>query len=365
MSVIDHYQDEGSIIIGLTATPERLDGKGLGDVFDAIVEEVTVRELIDSGHLADYEYFAPHVPDLDGVKKTGGDYNRGATAKTMNKPSITGDLIAHYSKHLSGKRALVFAAGVKHSQSIVECFVEAGVPTAHLDAKTPTSVREAVLASFGRGDILVVSNVDLFDEGFDVPECQGVLIARPTASFVKHRQMIGRCLRPKADESNAVILDHAGNFLRHGMPDDITEWDLADKPGKKSDAPRHKQCPVCFAVLPMGAQECTACGHIFGAVPRSGPEFVDGDLSRVKQKRWTKIEKRELYTSLMAKARAMGYKPGWAKRRYRAKVKVWPRGFVGEVDEESFDACQHIKLDESTERCKHCSEYCGPEAANY
>lgn len=366
MAVIEHYQQQGTIIVGLTATPERLDGKGLGDVFDGIVEEVTVRELIDRDFLADYDYYAPNVPDLTGVKKTGGDYHRGGAAAAMNKPTITGNLVKHYRKHLNGKRALVFAAGVANSQNIVGAFRDAGIPAAHLDGTTPDGERKRVLAAFEAGTIHVVSNVDLFDEGFDVPACAGVLIARPTQSFVKHRQMIGRCLRVKPDGSRAVILDHAGNFLRHGMPDDVTEWDLNDKPTKREDAPKHKQCPVCFAVVPVAAQTCDCCGHVFKVkTPRQGPEFKEGDLGKVKQKRWTTAEKRALYETLMAKARAMGHKPGWAKRRYRAEVKVWPRGFVKQVDEASFDQCQHMKVEESTDRCRHCGEYCGPDASSY
>lgn len=361
MTVVSHYQALGAIIIGLTATPERLDGKGLGDVFDTIVEEVTVRELIDRGFLADYDYFAPSIPDLTGVKKTGGDFHRGGVSAAMNKPTITGNLVKHYRKHLSGKRVLVFAAGVAHSQSVVAAFRDSGIPAAHLDGTTPEAKRKETLADFEAGTTLVVSNVDLFDEGFDVPSCQGVLIARPTQSFVKHRQMIGRCLRAKDDGSKAIILDHAGNFLRHGMPDDITEWDLNDKPTKKEEAPKHKQCPVCFAVLAVHVQECSSCGHVFTKQERAGPVFEDGELGKVKQKLLTPEDKHELYTVLMAKARSLGYKPGWAKRQYRLKSKVWPRGFAGAVDKASFDACSHVRVDNETKRCNHCQQFMGEE----
>ena len=360
MSVVQRYQQTGAIIVGLTATPERLDGKGLGDVFDTIVETVTVRELIESGHLADYEYFAPSLPDLTGVKKTAGDFHRGGAAAAMDKPTITGNLVRHYQKHLGGRRALVFAAGVDHSKKLVAAFDLAGIAAAHLDAKTPEAERRETLAKFGAGDIQVVSNVDLFDEGFDVPACQGVVIARPTQSFVKHRQMIGRCLRVKADGSRAIILDHAGNFLRHGMPDDITEWSLDDKAKTPTETPSYKQCPQCFAVLAIQDRACHCCGYVFTRVPRSGPEFQDGTLEKVKQKRWTTSEKRDLYRTLMAKARASGYMPGWAKRQYRNKTKVWPKGFVDEIDRASFRLCKHRKMSQATGRCKHCGDYCGP-----
>jgi len=365
MRVIEHYMAQGSIIIGLTATPERLDGKGLGDVFDTIVEEVTVRELIDRDFLADYDYFAPDVPDLKGVGKTGGDYNRKLTGALMNRPAITGNLLAHYQRHMNGKRALVFAAGIAHSQAVAEAFRAAGVSAAHLDGSSPEAERKEILAKFEAGEIMVVSNVDLFDEGFDVPACQGVLIARPTQSFVKHRQMIGRCLRRKDDGSKAIVLDHAGNFLRHGMPDDVTDWDLHDKPTKKEEAPKHKICKGCFAVLPVHLRECPQCGHVFRTKPRQGPEIKPGELRKVKQKVWATAEKEALYTSLMAQARAMGYAPGWAKHAYKRKVKVWPRGFTKKVDAASFKLCEHVKLESEVDRCRHCGEFRGASWSDY
>jgi len=363
MGVVAEYTKRGAIIIGLTATPERLDGKGLGDVFSAIVEEVTVRELIDAGSLSEYRYFAPYTPDLTGIKKVGGDYSTGATSERMNKSSVTGNLVTTYRKHLDGKRALVFACSIEHSKAIVEQFKAQGISAAHLDGTTPGGERASVLADFAAGRTLVVSNVDLFDEGFDCPAVAGVLIARPTQSFTKHRQMIGRSLRPFAGKEFAVILDHAGNFLRHGMPDDVTEWTLESKV-EKEPAAKHKSCPECYAVLPVSASVCPCCGYVFSAAPRSGPEFKDGDLNEVQQKRWTQPEKELLFRTLLAQASCGGYMVGWAKRQYRLKTRVWPKGLKA-IEEQAMRDCHHARVDDATQRCRFCGAFTGTNVGAY
>ena len=351
MLVVEYYMAQGAVVIGLTATPERLDGQGLGQIFDTIVEEVTVRFLIEHGFLADYEYFAPATPDLSAVNKVAGDFNTQATAAVMDRPEMVGDIVEHYQRHLSGQRALCFATRITHSLSIVEDLQTAGVPAAHLDGTDSREEREDTIAAFAEGKILVLSNVNLFDEGFDIPACQGVIIARPTMSFVRHRQMIGRAMRPKENGSKATILDHAGNYQRHGMPDDPHEWDL-DCVAAPVGESKHKSCPECFAVIPVGVRECPYCGFEFEVRERKKPEMAEGQLQRIKVA-WTPERKRELYRSVMAQARVLGRKPGWASYVYKAKVGSWPTGFVAEIKRESFRLCEH-KVWSIDAGCNHC-----------
>lgn len=358
--VISHYREQGALIIGLTATPERLDGRGLGEFFDRIIEPTTVRELIERGYLCDYRYYAPHVPDLDGIKKVGGDFSKKGIQGIMNRPTIVGDLVTHYIRLLSGKKVMVFASGIRHSMRIVDAFIAEGIAAAHLDGKTPTAKRIETMARLRSGEIKVVSNVGLFGEGVDVPDLDGVIVARPTASLTWHRQAIGRSLRVADGKPHAIILDHSGNYLRHGMPDDIIDWRLEDKPTKKGEPSKHKNCPVCFAVLPVAQRQCTECGHIFAPQPRKGPEYTDGDLEEVKAKRWTKEEKRALYASLLETARIKGNRVGWCKHKYKAKTKVWPRG-MKDLERAAFDACQHIRVDSTTDRCRFCEIFCGKD----
>lgn len=355
--VIAHYRNAGALVIGLTATPERLDGKGLGEFFQTIIEPTTVRELIDREYLAPYRYFAPHVPGLDGIKKIGGDYSKKGLTGAMNKPSITGDIVSHYLKMLAGQQAMVFACGIKHSMALIEAFTAAGVSAAHLDGKTPKAERSETIRRFRAGEINVISNVGLFGEGVDVPNLAGVIIARPTASMTWHRQAIGRSLR-YVENKTAIILDHSGNWTRHGMPDEIVEWRLEDKETKKSDAPKHKYCPICFAVLKLHVKQCDQCGHIFRSKPRTGPEIKGGELEEVSQRKWTKEAKRELYASLLEVARLKGYMVGWCKRRYKRETYVWPRG-MKDLEKASFAKCGHVREDATTERCRYCGEFLG------
>ena len=355
MTTLAHYIERKAVIIGMTATPERLDGKGLGDVFHEIVEQVTVRELIDGGSLSEYRYYAPHVPDLTGIRRVGGDFSRRGSGEVMGKSEVVGNLVTQYQKHLTGQRALVFAVSIAHSMAVVGQFQAAGIPAAHLDGTTPERERAATLADFAAGRVLVVSNVDLFDEGFDCPATAGVLIARPTQSLTKHRQMIGRALRPYPGKQHAIILDHAGNFLRHGMPDDVLEWSLDDR-AEPREAPKHKACPKCYATLPVHVQTCPACGFVFGGIaPRRGPEFKDGDLGEVKQKIWTKPEKESLYRRLLAEASARGHLMGYARRLYREQTKVWPRGFK-HLEQEARESCAHWRVEAG--RCRFCGCDC-------
>lgn len=358
MATLGHYMQRGAVIIGMTATPERLDGRGLGDVFHEIVEEVTVRELIESGSLSAYKYYAPHSPDLTGIRKVGGEFSRRGSSEVMGKAEVVGDLVTQYQKHLSGQRALVFAVGIAHSLAVVSQFQRAGIPAAHLDGTTPDRERSETLAAFAAGRVLVVSNVDLFDEGFDCPATAGVLIARPTASLTKHRQMIGRALRPYPGKAHAIILDHAGNFARHGMPDDVLEWSLEDR-AEPREAPGHKPCPKCYAICPAHAKTCAECGHQFGGAraPRNGPDFKDGELEEVAQKIWTPREKAKLYGLLLREAMHNGNLIGYAKRRYREQTKVWPRGgWRVELERLAREACGHWRVEDG--RCRFCQIEC-------
>jgi DNA repair protein RadD len=355
--VIDAYRLKGAWIVGMTATPERLDGKGLGEFFKSIVEPVTVRELIDRGFLSEYRYLAPHVPEVEKLKKIGGDYARGGLSQLMNRREIVGNAVEHYKRFMDGGQCMAFACGIEHSKAIVEAFNTAGISAAHLDGTTPRAERLATMELFRAGGIRVLSNVGLFGEGVDVPQLRGVLILRPTTSMAMHRQIVGRSLRVAEGKPNAIIIDMSGNWLRHGMPDDICEWDLGDRT-RRQDAPKHKTCPGCYAVLPVAVSDCPICGHVFTRKPRTGPDEVDGELHEVKQRKWAKEEKADLYDSLCLEARTRGYLKGWVGRKYRAKTKVWPKGF-GDIWKKHVKRCGHVRLDSATERCRFCGVYCG------
>lgn len=312
-------------VLGLTATPWRLDGRGLGNWYSHMVQGPTVADLIASGSLSPYRLFAPSLPDLSGVESQAGDFKSRSLASVMDKPSITGDAVQHYQQLCAGKRAVAFGVSIEHSGNIAAQFRAAGIPAEHVDGQMDHAHRDAAVARFVGGETLVLCNADLFGEGFDVPAIEAAILLRPTQSLSLYLQQVGRALRPCEGKERAIILDHAGNSLRHGLPDDEREWTLDDrekrKRGEKSESPV-RQCLKCFRVY-RPAQQCPGCGH---AAPvqsreieqRSG-SLVEVDASAAKRARW--LEEKDCHTldDWQRLARERGYKSGWAHHRWQAR----------------------------------------------
>jgi len=313
-------------ILGLTATPWRLDGQGLGTWFGQMVSGPTVAELIEAKSLSPYRLFAPATPDLTGVKTAAGDYQRGALAKAMDKPAIVGDAIGHYQRLCAGKRAVAFAAGVDNSKHIAAQFCAAGVPAEHVDGSMPGEARDAAVDRFRRGETLILSNADLFGEGFDVPAIEAAILLRPTKSLSLYLQQVGRALRPFEGKTEAIILDHAGNSLVHGLPDDEREWDLEDRERRKkataSEVPV-RQCEECFFVY-RPAPRCPQCGHAPTVRVRE-IEQIEGSLEEVKQADrralFREQSKANSFEALVELGRARGYKNPtfWARKVWSSR----------------------------------------------
>jgi superfamily II DNA or RNA helicase len=313
-------------VLGLTATPWRLDGAGLGRWYGKMVLGPTTGELIDEGSLSHYRLFAPATPDLTGVGTVGGDYTRSALSAAMAKPQIVGDAIGHYRRLCAGKRAVVFAAGVENSRSIAAQFNAAGIPAEHVDGSMAVEERDGAVERFRRGETLILSNADLFGEGFDVPATEAAILLRPTKSLSLHLQQVGRALRPAPGKTEAIILDHAGNSLFHGLPDDAREWTLDDREKRKRAASSEtpvSQCKSCFFVY-RPAPTCPACGH---AAPVQAREIkqVEGTLEEVRRGEAAKVDRRrevgraQTLEQLQELGRQRGYKPGWALAVWNAR----------------------------------------------
>lgn len=337
---INFYRERGTKILGFTATPRRLDGRPLSDLFDRLVLGPSPRWLIDNGFLSDFRAFAPSEVDLTGVKKKMGDYDLAALEAAVNKPSLTGDAARHYLKLAKGTRALAYCVSIKHSESVAAHFNEQGIPAAHIDGTTPRAEQRRIIGAFADGEIHVLCNVDLLTTGFDLSAQAGrevpvetIIGLRPTASVALHLQMLGRGLRRKPYP--AIFLDHAGNLKRHGFPDDEWEWTLAGqpkrgKPEKATDAvTRH--CPECHA-LHRPAPTCPECGHEYPVQSRR-IEQVDGTLTEIRaddrrlQARREQSACRSL-EDLKDLAAARGYSQKWAEHVWAARqnrAAQWPR----------------------------------------
>jgi len=268
--------------IGLTATPVRLDGKGLSLHFQKIILGPTVNDLIARGFLADYEVYAPQLADTAGLHTRAGDYAKDEVAALMEKPTITGDAISHYKRLAFGKRAIVFASSIKHSRQIAAQFLEHRIPAAHVDGETERDERLRIMRAFREGTIRVVSNVDLFGEGVDVPSIEAAILLRPTKSLGLYLQQVGRALRPSEGKTHAIIIDHVGAVRYHGLPDEPHEWTLdgVDRERQKKDSVVGvKICPDCFRAVRAVVKVCP-CGHSF--VPKERKlAHVDGELQKV------------------------------------------------------------------------------------
>lgn len=271
-------------VLGVTATPERLDGKGLGLLFDDMVMGPTVAELTEQGFLSPAEVYAPSKPDLSRTRTRMGDYVTADLEGAMDKPSITGSAVSHYTKLAAGKRAVAFCVSVKHAKDVAEDFRRAGYSASHVDGGMDDRERDSVLDKFERGEIQILTSCDLISEGFDLPAIEVAILLRPTKSLSMYLQQVGRAIRPSPGKDKTIVLDHAGNTKMHGFIDEHREWQLtADSARKKRTAEEVaatiRSCPKCFAEH-RPSPVCPRCGHVYQLKSRK-VEQRDGELVQI------------------------------------------------------------------------------------
>jgi len=315
-------------LLGVTGTPIRLSGEGLGDLFQTMVQGPSPRELIELGALSPYRLFAPTGVDLTGVHSRMGDFVRGELLAAVDKPSITGDAVKHYQKLAPGRRAVAFCISVEHAVHVSESFRAAGISAQAIDGGMDRTLRASVLSEFSAGRIQVLASCDLISEGFDVPAIEAAILLRPTQSVGLYLQQVGRALRTFPGKTEAIILDHAGNVSRHGLPDEERVWSLdgsAKKKGaQKSEVPV-KTCGSCFATVASAATHC-ACGFEFPVVKRE-VEHVEGELQEVDLATAVRMRRAEQGRAqseqdLVAIGRQRGMKRPelWARHVIRARM---------------------------------------------
>lgn len=336
--VVDAYPK--AVLVGLSATPQRTDGKALGDMYDTIVKGPSIRWLQQEGFLCDYVLFAPSVGiDVSEVKTTAGDYNKGDLEKAADKPTITGDAVAHYKKLANGKRAVVMCVSIKHAQHVADSYNQAGIPAASIEGSMTTEQRNKVLQDFESGVIKVITNVQLLVEGVDIPAIEVVQWLRPTQSLIVYMQGNGRGLRPHDEKEHLIILDHVGNALRHGLPCETREWSLdgeqKGKRKKQDDEPdvNVTQCGKCYAVFKSGVDECPMCGaeverkerklnEVEGELEQVDMEAVKADRKRSRMEQGQANGLRDLIA--LGKRRGMKNASGWAINVFCARSSKKP-----------------------------------------
>jgi len=285
--------------LGVTATPERLDRKGLGShadgIYDVMIEGPDTYWLIKNGFLSKYKIAIPDSDYQNYLKSSSdkSDYSKKAMMEAVKQSHIIGDVVKEYLRHAKGKQAILFGTDIETVHQMEKQFISQGIPAKALDSKCSDKERIENMIDFEEKRIQVLLNVDLFDEGLDVPGIECVIMARPTKSLGKYLQMIGRGLRLAQGKDFAIIIDHVGNIKGsggdHGLPDQPRKWtlDRIKKRGKKNNFLRICSNFMCNSPFDRALTECPWCGFKAITVSREGgsgrtpPEIVDGDLTLI------------------------------------------------------------------------------------
>ncbi len=339
--VVDHYRSKGAKILGLTATPMRNDGQGLGKIFQYIVRTPDIQELQQKNFLCPVRYCVGSAPDMTGIKTQGGDYDLVQREAAADKGQLIGDIVTNWKRYASDRKTLVFASGVKHSIHIVEQFVATGIKAEHIDGDTPHEIRDKVYEQLNSGEIQVVSNAMVYVEGTDIPCISCLIDAAPTKSLIKYLQAGGRLMRMFPGKIG-LYLDHASNVRRHGRLEMPRDWMLTQ--GKEQvehlDEQRRKTeklqvaCERCGYLL--NSAICSNCGYTYtpkgeaiGFLPGMLLEMTAEKLDHAitaKKKRATPPEesRQSWYGGFLWIAKERGYNEGWAAHKYKQKFGDWP-----------------------------------------
>lgn len=319
------FQFSNAYILGVSATPIRLDGKGFDNYFDSLVYGISVQELINRGYLCPFKlYAAEHQMKTEGIKNCNGDYSLSQLAKENNAIKLSGQLVKTYRQYADNKKTIVFAINVEHSRDIVKAYKRSGINAAHLDSKCSVKERQTILKQFAQGEIKVLSNCELFTEGFDLPSLEAVQIARPTKSLSLWLQMVGRVLRPSEGKKLALILDHTDNYLIHELPNHPRVWTLDGKPKEPRQIKNNRQCSTIEKI----DKEIIESGQKLTAVVVSEDEqwqsafreIVELQQSRNYRRQWVYYQVKKMNAPLhvwQMCGKYLGYKPGWAYYQFK------------------------------------------------
>lgn len=328
--VIDYYD---TYTVGFTATPVRLDGKPLGDIYDTLIEGVDVKWLINHGHLAPYEYYAPTLVDTSGLRTVGGDYVLSDLDKLMNERAIYGNVIESYRTLAPGERSIAYCVSVNHAGRTADAFNSAGIRAEAISADTPAGRRREIMEDFRSGLITVLCNVGIISEGISINEVSCCMLLRPTESIALGIQQMMRCMRYQPGKT-AKILDFSGNYLRVGLPDDNRTWSLVEAPKKRKEIDKNgnfyiRCCPECYMTFKT-APKCPFCGAEYPLHPREIKAKEEIELKRISEEEAQKVAEAKkiarmevgrckTLADLFAIQRERGYKTQWVWKMARAK----------------------------------------------
>lgn len=319
--------------VGMTATPVRLDGRSLGDIFQALVQGVSVRWLVENRCLAPYEYYAPFEVDTDGLRRTAGDFNAADLAELMGSNAIYSDALRSWQRIAAGEKTIAYCVTVHHAAEMAQRFRQAGYPAAVISGSTPERERREIMERFRSGEILVLCNVGIISEGVSIDDVTCCLLLRPTESHALYWQQAMRCMRYQPGKV-AKIIDCVANYTRNPMPMDDITWSL-DKPSPRK--PRLnaagdfliRSCPECFMTFKT-APVCPFCGAEYPLKPREIKAHEEIELRRIteaeaaalaeqKRKMRQEVGRAKTLPELLEIAKRRGYSPAWAYKMLQAR----------------------------------------------
>lgn len=320
-----------AIRLGFTATPIRMNEGGLGKIFDDMVTSVSVKWLIENNYLSPYEYFSVKLVNTDNIHTKRGDYDAREVAELVENNYLYGETLKTYQKIAGGKKTIIYCATIEQSKNTIEEFKKVGISSAHIDGAIPAGERERLVNKFRNNEIQVISNVDLFGEGFDIPDCECVILLRPTKSLTLFIQQSMRSMRFKEGKT-ALVIDHVGNVYEHGLPDDEREWSLKTKRKKEKEVIKVKECPNCYKVVSTTVKTCKYCNYIFekNVAERNEKEVLDMELTKItsedilRAKPYSYVDTLDTFEDLVRFQQAKKYKFGWVIRQCIAKNISYP-----------------------------------------
>ena len=325
LKVLDYYN---TYTVGFTATPVRLDGKPLGDIYEELITGVSVKWLIENKRLAPYEYYAPTAVETDGLRVQGGDYVISDMERLMTERAIYGNVIESFGRFAPGERTICYCVSVKHARETANAFNSAGIRAEFLSAGTPAGRRAEIMEDFRRGEFTVLCNVGIISEGVSIDEVSCCMLLRPTESHALYWQQAMRCMRYQEGKT-AKIIDCVGNYTRNPLPDADVEWSLTKqlrkRPAINSEGDFHiRSCPNCFKVFKT-APICPFCGTPYPLHPRELKAHKDIELVRITAEQAAEAEKKRIqarreqgqaktFPELLAIGKERGYKnpAAWA-----------------------------------------------------
>lgn len=330
--VIEYYD---TFTVGFTATPIRLDGRPLGDIFDVLIEGVDVRWLIDNHRLAPYEYYAPTMVDTSALRKVAGDYVVSDLERLMNERAIYGNVIESYRRFASGERAIAYCVSVAHARNTAEALNSVGIRAKEISSDTNPRLRKSIMEDFRLGKFSVLCNVGIIAEGISIDDVTCCMLLRPTDSVALGVQQMMRCMRYLPGKT-AKILDFVGNYLRVGVPDEPREWSL-DRPITRRKSLNDngdfyiRCCPECYMTFKT-APVCPYCHAEYPLHPREIQAHGNIELARITAEETARIEKTkkaaraeqgraQSFEELVKLGRSRGYKnPAfWAAQVLRGR----------------------------------------------